>query len=297
MNPRNSLLLTDPRLRTFSVTGDAGPAGGASTPSVQTGAAVQGGNGDGQGQQEAEQSFDLYDLDSVPAELRPFLEPRLKEIESNVGSKLKQAAEFRNRWTPYEELGLADVAVEDVSSLLRFYELLQDDDQFDEWLETIAKDRGILSDPQAAPREEEQTDFGNPIDEERLVALLEEKLEERLSPIEEANQAQAQEQAVAAAQQHVASELEALKEEHGPFDTDVVLRLAYSFGDDPQAIRKAHELMLKMGGAAQAQLVEAGSQQPNGAVQGGAPAQGFTPPRNMEEAKQAALARLAAQSG
>ena len=125
--------------------------------SDQTAPTVQPGEDPSQGVEEAT-GTGLYDLASAPEEYRPFIEAELKKIEKNVTGKFTEAADHRKKWEPYEALGVADVAPEDLQGLLRLYELAQDETKFDEWLKSTAEQRGLLGDDAGLDDDEDDED-------------------------------------------------------------------------------------------------------------------------------------------
>lgn len=77
---------------------------------------------------------DLYDLSAAPEELRPFLEQELRKVESNVNGKLREHADYRKRWEPFEAVdGLSDLDPESLSELVKFHEVASDPDAFLDW--------------------------------------------------------------------------------------------------------------------------------------------------------------------
>src|SRR5690349_17553500 len=60
----------------------------------------------GEGQGDEVNGGGLYDLASAPDDLRPFLEAELKKIEGNVSKRFQDHSQYRDQWSPYEELGV-----------------------------------------------------------------------------------------------------------------------------------------------------------------------------------------------
>jgi hypothetical protein len=251
-----------------------------STPSVQP---------EGQGGEET-QGSGLYDLNSAPEEYRPFLEAELKKIEGNATKKFQEHADFRKQWEPYAELGLNDVPHEEVQDLLRLREIAQDPESFDQWLTVMAQQRGLLDQAEGDPVEYEEEDGGEP--DFDFDALIEQKLQERLGPIQQQQEEQQREQRVSAAQQQIDSELASLKEAHGEFDDEAVCQLALAFADEPDAIQKGFERYQQITGGAQRSLVESKVSQPGGAVEGGPPNTAPEKVQGFGEAKRAARERF-----
>lgn len=255
---------------------------------------------DGQGGEENVASG-LYDLEAAPPEHRPFLESELKKIEGNVTKRFQEAKEFRDQWSPYAELGINDIPVERMQELVQFNELTADPEAFDNWLRYMAGERGILNGEGAGAETDEDPDDD---DEEGfdLEGLLEERLgallDERLGPLQQGLHQQQQEQAVAQAGEQVEQELNGLAEKHSVQLDDearqAVFALALPFAEDQpdDAMRLGFERYLQLTGNAQRALVESKVTQPQAAVEGGRPNSAPDEIHGFKDAKAAALERM-----
>ena len=233
----------------------------------------------------------LYDLDSAPEHLRPYIEAELKKIEGNVTPKFQEHAEFRKQWEPYQELGLHDVPPEELQQLLRLREISNDDEAFRRWWDAIGKEMGYV-DGDGLDEELGIEDEDEGPDLEEVIGRL---LDERLGPIQERFSAQDEESAVAGELESIESELAALKEQHGEFDEDKVCQLALAYADDPDGIQKAFADYQQLVGGAQRNLVEDKlTNQPGVPVGGGSSPSPERPVDGFSGAKSAALERLRA---
>lgn len=263
------------------------------------------------------QGSGLYDLSSAPEELRPYLEEQLRTVSKNVDARFREAADHRTKWSPYEELGVADVPTEELQELLAFRDLLGDEDGFKEWLKAASEQVGLEAgspemdqdawfaygeangffdgDGDPAAGEEQQ-----PSDQDSLIEALMGRMQEQLGPINEFMAAQQQNQAVDGELQQANQTLEALREEHGEFDEAAVLKLAHAFLADPDVdpIKEAFAELQRIRGEGQSELFDEKSDQPSGSLSGGVV--DTSPPKfnglGDPALKDAARARFAASS-
>lgn len=233
----------------------------------------------------------LYDLASVPEDLRPHVEPHLKAIEKNVTQKFQENAEKLKGFGPYEELGITDIDPEDLRGLLEFADLAQDEQQFAQWWKETGERLGLF------PEEDEDLDLdAEDLTPEKVKELIAEAVQENLTPVNETLQRQQQERAEEQAMADVREQIDALKQEHGDLDTDAVLKLAYAYADeDPEnAITRGFEDYQRLVGRGEASLFEKKTKQP-GVPEG--PGSASNAPEqilNFDDAKAAAKERLRA---
>lgn len=258
------------------------------TPAVQPGEAPEGAE-QGQG---AEGFQGLYDLSAAPEQLRPLLEQELKKVDANVTRRFQEHADFRKKFEALEGIdGLTDVPGEELSQLLEFREIAGNPEQFESWWYQVGKELGFFEDdgqgPEAGAVGEEREGGGNP-EVAQLVETVQ-QLSQRLEEFETRGQS---EKAQAEARQEIDRQLGELRDQHGEFDENLVLRLARDYAEEPDAIQRGYDDYLRITGQAQNELVEDKLNQPAAANGGGRPDTGGTEPRTFKEAQAAALQRL-----
>jgi hypothetical protein len=234
------------------------------------------------GQGQAGDETGLYDLSSVPEDVRPVVEEHLKAIEGNVTRKFQEAAEFRKQWEPLQELGV---------------------DQWDpeslEWLLSIGE-RLSGGDPEAVFRElaEQFSDQGEPeVLDDDPVALVKQELEEQFAPMREQFQEFQQQRALQEQTQALYHELQEIEGERGEKigddELDELLEIAAAqFMTSEQPLRDAIGFRDRIASAAQKRLVSQKLSDPQAAEGGGRASTQVLPPATFEEAKEAALARF-----
>ena len=213
----------------------------------------------------------LYDLDSVSPEVRELLEPHLKAVEGNVTKKFQDAAEYRKSWEPYEQMGLNQMDPETVGELLGFYQLAQDPQQFDQWLQATAQERGLFGEGQGDLQGLDVDDMST----DSIQELVAKEIAAKVDPIQEQLQAQQQERQVQEANESISQQLEQIKAENPdlPDDAqDAIVRLAYSYSDEDQdPIQKGFEVYKSLIGQGEKSLFEQKSGQPQTPEGPGAP--------------------------
>ena len=236
----------------------------------------------------------LYDLASVPEDLRPHVEPHLKAIEGNVTKKLQEQSEALKRWEPYGELGLTDVDPQALQQLLEFAEMTQNESQFEQWFRTIGEERGWID--STADDDLGDLDLGDEgLTEEKIASLIQQAIE----PVNQSLQEREAKEAEQAATAEITATLDALKAEHGDdLDTDAILQLAYAYADeDPDnAITRGFEDYQRLVGKGEADLFAKKVGQPE-APEG--PGRASSAPERIttfDQAKAAALDRLKADA-
>lgn len=272
-----------PRIEGGSQEGDAAPAAEAEAEP----------SGEGQGE---EGTGGLYDLSSVPEDLRQFVEPHLKAMEGNATRRFQQYSEQLNSWKPYEELGIQDVDPGQLQQLLDFAQLAQDEEQFAEWWRGVGERLGLMD--EGAPEGEIEDDlFGEDLTPERVKELVAEAVAEATQPLTERFTQSEQERAEAEALTGIQAQLQEIREEHGDdIDTDAILRFAYTYAeDDPDnAIDRGLQDYLKLIGKGEAGLFADKSGQPKPVEGAGSADTSPEPIVSFEDAKKAGIARLRA---
>lgn len=235
-------------------------------------------------------SAGLYDLSTAPEELRPYLESELKKVEANVTRRFQEHADFRKKFEPLSELGVADIPAEELQELIQFRQLASDPEQFSQWWESVGEHLGFFE--QESPQEADADAGGNEPDmAASIAAQVMEQLEGRLAPLEDSFRSQEQEQRLQQATDEIASELEALKTQHGDFDDDAVCQLALAY-EGRDAIRKGFEDYQRIVGATERGMVEDKLRQPDPAESGGKPSADIEPVTSFGDARKLAMERL-----
>jgi hypothetical protein len=268
------------------------PVGGGETVAPEAAPGVQPDPGQGEGGS----GSGLYDLDAAPPELRPHLERELKKIEGNATKRFQEAAQYRQQWAPYEQLGVNQLPPEQVAQLLQFYSLTQDPEAFEDWWETVGEQMGFAGDPDDPDAEGEDDVQADPEEILRVVAQF---LDQRLAPIQQRFQSFDEQQVQIQANDWLEDELDALQEEHGELDKDTrdaVLRLALAH-DGPDAIKQGFADFQRITANGQRQLVTDKRRQPRPAERGGRPATGATAPTNFKDAQKLAMERMRQSGG
>lgn len=190
----------------------------------------EGAGGEGQGESHSE---GLYNLESVPEDYRPHVEKIAKEIDANVTRKFQEAAQYRDQWEPYEKLGINEYEPEALEQLLAFAEIANDENTFRQWWNDVGQEYGFLN-------ENDDTDDVDDLfnDDDDFEAKLEAKLEERLGPLYQRELEREEQERIAEAEALIDQAIEALKNEHGDFNEQVVYKLALAY-DGPDAIQQA----------------------------------------------------------
>jgi len=270
--------------------GATGPTGtgaeGQGSPDASTTpSAVQ---PEGQGLPDAETG--LYDLSTVPEEYRSHVERIAKDIDRNVNAKLQQAAEYRQQWEPFGELGLQDIGHEGLGALLQFAQDVSDPETARDAFLALAEAAGVdLGAAQA----------GDDSEGEEPDAV--EALRAEIAEIKAA-EAQRQEQAEIAtlrtqAEQAYRAEFAEVEQQLGrPFSTkagpngepserDQLIQLAKRFQlDHDEPIKAAHQWMQQIRGQGQAELVNGQPTPPAAAERGGRASSPVKPVDDWDEA-------------
>lgn len=265
-------------------------------------------NGQPGGQGGVDEGSGLYDLSSVPPELVQYVEPELKKMEANVTKKFQEAAEYRQQWEPFEQLGIADYAPEDIDQLLKFgqvltnpetvTQLVEDQDQFEGWWEKVGETMGFFGPDDGGQGEGEGGQNGQPSQEVLELRQEVEELRAALDPLQE----HARTTELSQRQQEVDAEidkrLEAVKAANPGVEfsdevEEAVLTFALKYdGDDD--IERGFADYMKLTGGAQRELVDAAGGVPRAPEGPGSPQARDEGPRTFADAKEQAKRRLAA---
>lgn len=241
-----------------------------------------------EGQGAAASDNGLYpDLSAVPESIQAQVLPLLKEFEGNVTRKFQEAADFRKQWEPYQQLGLQDIQMDDLKELLEFRQIASDPEAFRDWYKAVGQE---LAFDEQAPQQEPTP--GDGLTPDSLKELLNEALDQRLGPIEQAYQQQEQSRALQEAESFVTSKLDELQTQHGEFDRDAVCQLALAYDQEADAIERGFADYQRLIGAAEKNYAEGKLAAPDTPEQGGRP--NGTPPevRTFADAKKAAMAMV-----
>jgi hypothetical protein len=228
-------------------------------PSQST-AAVQPDGGEGGAGPEANGSNELFDLNSVPEELRQYVDPIVKQIQGNVTQRFQEHADFRKQWEPLSQIeGLQDTPPERLQDLLQFNQIASDPEQFDGWMVQYLQALGEAEpdrleglfdkfDEAGLFGEDDGEAGGDPESggdqQAQLIDQLMSKLDERLAPIEERF-------GMSDAEQWAKSEMEQVKAQHKEsfgeeLSDDQLKRVgqlaqSYDVAEDDEAIKKAYQ--------------------------------------------------------
>jgi hypothetical protein len=250
---------------------------------------------EGQG---AEGTTGLYDLDSVPEELRSQLEPHLKAYDAQVTKKFQDAANYRQQWEPYEELGLNQYDPESVAGLLQFAQMAEDDNAFAQWFEQTGQESGLFE--ALGYQKAESEDMGDGFEgmnPEQIAAMVQEAVAQQMAPVNEQLTAQQQETLVREAEQEITDRLEQIKGDNPNLPEgadDAILRFAHSFAEDDEEdpIGKGFEEYQRIVSQGESGLFAQKAGQP-GPVEGpGAASTSAEPITSFDQAKAAAKVRL-----
>lgn len=234
-----------------------------------------------QGRQD--ESTGLYDLSSVPEEFRPEVERIAKDIDRHVQAKLREAADYRKQWSPYEQLGLNEVGAEELQPIVELARALgsEDGDTAQRVILELAKAAGL--EVEGLEDEEPPADDADPLSplEQRLAALEQEREQER--------QAIALQEATQQELQRLAAEWGEVEEQHGRAfnegEAELLRSLAERFDDSEEPIKTAYALMNQIMGLGEKGLVEAQAKQPKAAEPAGRASTAVDPPDQWDVAE------------
>lgn len=263
-------------------------------PAQPAAPAEQNAGGEGQGTDQA--AGGLYDLTSVPEELRPHIEPHLKAIEGNVTRKFQDYSEQVKAWEPYASLGINEIDPEVLGELLEFAKMSQDQDAFAEWWKSVGEELKLFpsEDPEGSFADDELGDEG--LTAERIAELVAEQVKAQVEPLQERFVEQDQQQAEQQTMAEIKAKLDEIKGEDEDVDGDAVLRLALAYAEeDPEnCIDRGYEDYKRLVSKGEAGLFAEKNGQPP-PVEGNGSADTSAPViKTFEEAKAAGLERLKA---
>lgn len=264
----------------------------AAPADVQPGQGPDTGTTEGQGSSGGQGSVPT-DLSHVPEEARPYVEAELKKVEGLSTRKFQEHAEQAKAWSALEETGIQNLPPNVVGEMVQFVEMMQDGEQFDDWIRAAAEARGLDLSGRADDAEESEEEE-DPWADDPLVQRFSSMLDERVGPIEEERKTAAFNETVAEERDRISGEMDELEEEHGKFDRDRVMRLAayYAEADPENAVKRGFEDYLAIRGDGQAELVNDTLDDPEPALVGGQPASVVKEPETFDEAAAAHRDRL-----
>ena len=255
------------------------------------------GAGDGGQGESNNDGSGLYDLDTVDPAYRDDVERIAKEMEGNATRKFQEHSDYRDRWSPYEELGLDQVPIEDVSNLLAFAEIANDEEAFKQWWNNVGEEYGFLSDDSSLVIEDGSSSFDDDevSDEEiaqNLSEVFESMLEERLAPFEAEARDRQEAQMIQEVEDSITQSFEKLHEDHGDFDDDIVTRFALAYPGDEDAIDKGFADYQRLIGDTQRDTVSSKARSNKTVNIPGSPNTQASAPTSFEEAGAALRERL-----
>jgi len=245
----------------------------------------------GQGAAPGDAPYAEY-LNRIPEEHRGVVEPVFKEWDGNVTRRFQEHSDYRKRFEPFEQMGVDQYDPEGLAQLIEFGKLANDPVQFRTWLESAAKEHGILQQTQ------EQTGF----DADLLDPAVQQMIEQATSPLQQKLDAydqrwsqfeqQRQREQI---QAQLNQQFDALQQEHGELPREFFESLASGFvGRAQNPMQRAFEEYQRVRGDIEKQVLSAKLNQPNTPnLIGSAPPAGEAP-RTLEEAKKLTNQLLAA---
>lgn len=260
----------------------------------------EGGGGDDAGAEGEGGAGELYDMSTVPDELREHLEPIVKDIQGNVTRNFQEHAEQRKAWEPYQNLNLNDYEPEDLSNLLEFAEMANDPDQFRAWWESVGDDNGWtdelnpIDDDDSDDDDLDDSDDDDGIDTQQLVETFKQMIDERVEPLQQDVQTRYEQELLSEASELLNERVEALKEEHGEFDEEIVYTLALNHEGEPDALEKGLQDYQNLVNKIQADTLGGKVNSPSPPEGEGTPNTNGSLPISFDEAAAAARDRMAA---
>jgi hypothetical protein len=234
---------------------------------------------EGQGA-EAPEGNDLYTsfLDGVPTEIHDQVIPALKAQDAEFTKRFQSLSE---KTKPFEEAGIFDRQAEDVASYMQLAQALEAAQSGDEqaqaavyeWWDSVGDTMGFYEASENGDSGDESESFVDedfdPYDRNQLSKLLADQVAEQVGPIAEFIQqqqmTQQEQQALAAAEAEVESQIEELRGQHDLSDDVLgeVLELAEMFVDSDNPIQAGFEKYQSLVGKGEANLFSDKVQQPN----------------------------------
>lgn len=189
-------------------------------------------------------------IDQVPAEYRQHLDPILREVNTNANKRISEVNEKLNTWKPYEELGVHEkLDPESMESVLGLLDIIAQaeegqTDGFKQWWEAVGNEYGLMPQGEGGEFEFEGEGEGDgSLTPEELKALMQEQMQELVSPILQQQEQLEQEKLMTTANEKLDAEIAAVKQEFGDFDEETerkICQLALSYDGDG-AFKKGFE--------------------------------------------------------
>jgi hypothetical protein len=183
-------------------------------------------------------------LDSVAPEIREQVEPLFKEFDGNVTKKFQEHAEYRKGWAPFEELGVNELDPQQLKGLLDFANLAKNPEQFSQWWKAAGEEMGLFE-KFTAETEGDGLSGLEDLSKEEIAELIDQKVAEKLGPVEQTVQQEKEDRMAAQANDEVAKAMEAIRsgnsqlfegedEDHQGKVEQRIARLAYAYSEDPK---------------------------------------------------------------
>jgi hypothetical protein len=272
-------------------------------------------NGAGGGGEET-QGNGLWDLSTVPEELRPHVEPFLKDFDRNANKKIQEQAEQLKRYQPFQEIeGLTDVPPDEMQALLELREIFSDEDTLHEWVQHISQELGIggadLADEDSWRQagiengwlddDGEGGGGGEEYTMEDIIAAVKEAIAPDIEPIRQAQEQQMTQAQIQEIERELQQQMSAIEEQHGALSEaqkEDIISLAQNYVNEDDPIAKGFEHYQRIRGGGQSDLVDDKLSVTNGtALNGGAT--DTTPQKTSwidgNDPKELAKRRMAAQ--
>jgi hypothetical protein len=269
-----------------------------------------GGGGAGGGQGDSGNQGGIFDsyLQSVPEDGREVVAGYLKDAQSNVNSRLEEAAQLKQNWGGYDEhlAPFRDVyKPEELAQILAWYnQVSTDEEAYKAFVSDAAKQVGLVGDESGGGEAEPPGDLTR----EEVAQLLEQQqqglLSQAITPLQERLAAFEQEQMVGQIEAQSNAALAALEGEKGVQLTKEQRALVLELGAaspesenpdplNPEWVKAGFERFQAITTAGTQAFVERAQQQPNTPMTTGATA-AANRPKTMEEAHKMAVERLRA---
>jgi len=231
-------------------------------------------------------------LSRIPEEHRGLVEPVFKEWDANTTRKFQEASEYRKQWEPYDSLGVTNVDPDVLRELITFNnDILSNPDALKEWYREFGQANQLLDE---TPSTTEQGVREELADQGYSPAQIEGLLNEKLAPIQQWMAQQEQQAELFKSSQAIDERLAKLREEHGEFDTDLVLKIASNYADThgPDSVLKAFEDVQAWEASIEKKLIKDKQSAPEAPEKGGAAATALEQPGTMDDARRQVEERL-----
>lgn len=184
-------------------------------------------------------------ISSAPEHLQDAARQLVPYWDPYVQRQFTDHANYRKGWEPYEQLGINDVDPQELQELLDFREILQDEDQFRQWYDSIGE---LLGDPEQQVQETAE-EYGLPPELMQTMQQMQSELAEMRQQREQEQQMQALNQTAA----EVRQELDALKKDNPNLteeDEEYICTLALKY-NTPDALQRGFQDYQKLMGRAE----------------------------------------------